>query len=174
MDCVLSHTTPMRYMPRHAFLPMAVGSSGRRVRKGRHLVMIIAAYAGAGKSTFAKRAEGAVDLATMPRRWFLSPSDGKDGAYEGEKSAVSPSGPALSEQLHFGRFEGGTGVSLCADSHQRQDHRLPVGGVRQAGGPLLSHGRPERDLPHSIPGQGNSEDFESIFIGNWEYFPGPF
>lgn len=87
MDCVLSHTTPIRYMPRHAFLPMAVGSSGRRVRKGRHLVMIIAAYTGAGKSTFAKRAEGAVDLATMPRRWFLSPSDGKDGAHEGEKSA---------------------------------------------------------------------------------------
>lgn len=39
--------------------------------------MIIAAYAGAGKSTFAARFENAVDVVSMPRSCILPPKNRK-------------------------------------------------------------------------------------------------
>lgn len=49
--------------------------------------MTIAAYAAAGKSTFAQRVEGAIDLVSMPHSWCLPPSDRRSGEFEAEKGA---------------------------------------------------------------------------------------
>ena len=50
--------------------------------------MIIAAYAGTGKSTFAARTENTVDLPIMPYCWILPPTDKPPAELEGEKGAL--------------------------------------------------------------------------------------
>ena len=50
--------------------------------------MIISAYAGAGKSTFAMQVERAVDLTVMPYKWILPPTEKKSVELEGEKGAL--------------------------------------------------------------------------------------
>lgn len=50
--------------------------------------MIIAAYAGVGKSTFAAQTERAVDLPCMPYKWILPPTEKTALEMEGEKGAL--------------------------------------------------------------------------------------
>lgn len=49
--------------------------------------MIISAYAGTGKSTFASQTERAVDLTVMPYKWILPPTEKTSAELEGEKGA---------------------------------------------------------------------------------------
>lgn len=50
--------------------------------------MIIAAYAGTGKSTFAQRVEGTADLHIMPYKWILPPAEKRGAELEAGKGAL--------------------------------------------------------------------------------------
>ncbi len=136
--------------------------------------MIIAAYAGAGKSTFAQRVEGAVDLASMPYSRVLPPEKGTKQECETEKAAPyllsNPQYPYnyLLEILKAEREyeyiliptaenvirilnEMGRIVVLCYPTReQKEDYR-------------------QRFLE-----RGNSRDFLDVFIDCWEDFLDPF
>lgn len=136
--------------------------------------MIIAAYAGAGKSTFAQQVGGAFDLASMPYSRILPPEQGKKRECEAEKAApyllpnpqypynyvldilkaereyeyvLIPTSASVIRMLN----EMGRTVVLCYPTReQKEDYR-------------------KRFLE-----RGNSQDFLDVFIDCWEDFLSPF
>jgi len=136
--------------------------------------MIIAGYAGAGKSTFARQVEGAVDLLSMPYSRVLPLEKGTKWECEAEKTVPyllsNPQYPYnyLLEILKAERDydyvliptatgvirmlnEMGRTVVLCYPTkEQKEDYR-------------------QRFLE-----RGNSRDFLDVFIDCWEDFLGPY
>lgn len=137
--------------------------------------MIIASYAAAGKTTFSQRVEGAVDLATMPRSWFLPPPDKSEGAHESEKGA-----PYF---LRDPRYPDNYILDVLRAEREYPYVLIPTnaGIIRRL---WEEYGRqvilcyPTKEQKEAYRARflarGNSEDFESIFIGHWEDFLGPF
>lgn len=137
--------------------------------------MIIAAYAAAGKSTFAQRVEGAVDLSIMPRSWFLPPPDKSKGAHESEKGAPyfirDPRYPD-NYILDILRAEGEYPYVLIP-TNAWIIRRLREEYGRQM---ILCYPTKEQKEIYRARflGRGNSEDFLDIFIDGWENFLEPF
>lgn len=137
--------------------------------------MIIASYAGAGKTTFAQRVEGAVDLATMPRSWFLPPPGEGEGARESEKGA-----PYF---LRDPRYPDNYILDVLRAEREYPYVLIPTnaGIIRRL---WEEHGRqvilcyPTREQKEiyraRFLARGNSGDFLDIFIDGWEGFLEPF
>lgn len=136
--------------------------------------MIIAAYAGTGKSTFAQRIEGAADLPIMPCKWILPPT-GKIGAeLEGEKGALhrlaDPRSPYnyLAEVLKAERVSRFVLIptDLTIIRHLREDHGRKV--------VLCYPGEDCREEYRArFVARGNSESFLELFIDGWDGFLEP-
>lgn len=136
--------------------------------------MIIAAYAGTGKSTFAQRVEGAVDLPIMPHSWVLPPTEKTGVELEGEKGALHrlshplfPDNylaeilkaerdcrfvliPTNLEVIRRLREDYGRTVLLCyPDDGCREEYRA------------------------RFLARGNSESFLELFVDGWDHFLNP-
>ena len=136
--------------------------------------MIIAAYAGTGKSTFAQRIEGAADLPIMPCKWIL-PTTGKTGAeLEGEKGALhrlaDPRFPYnyLAEVLKAERVSRFVLIptDLTIIRHLREDYGRKV--------VFCYPGEDCREEYRArFVARGNSESFLELFIDGWDGFLEP-
>lgn len=136
--------------------------------------MIIAAYAGTGKSTFAQRVEGAIDLTIMPYSWILPPTERTGVELEKEKGALhrlqSPLFPfnylaeILKAEREFRFVLIPTNFEVIR--HLREDYGRTV---------LICY--PGEDCREEYRARfltrGNSENFLELFIDGWDHFLGP-
>lgn len=134
--------------------------------------MIIATYAGAGKTTFAAQIENAIDLHSMPYNWILPPADGEE--HECEKAA-----PYLLAQpqypdnyiLEILKAESQYDYVLIPTSSRVID-RLQTEYRRTV---LLCY--PTDNLKEEYRARylarRNSEEFLRLFVDNWESFLQP-
>lgn len=135
--------------------------------------MIIAAYAGTGKTTFAARMTGAVDLASMPFCWLLPLREAAPGEQEGEKGALY--------HIRDPRFPDNYVAGILKAERENDIVLIPtnIQVVRR----LEEYGR---KVILCYPGdecreayrvrflaRGNSEEFLSLFIDGWDRFLGP-
>lgn len=137
--------------------------------------MVIAAYAAAGKTTFAQRVEGAIDLVSMPHSWCLPPSDGKSGEFEAEKGARyllrDPRYPSnyileiLKAEQEYPYVLIPTNAGIIERLREKYSRQV-----------LLCYPTKEQkeDYRARFLARGNSEEFLKLFIDDWEYFLTPF
>lgn len=135
--------------------------------------MIIAAYAGTGKTTFAARTPGAVDLASMPFCWLLPLQETAPGEQEGEKGALY--------HVRDPRFPDNY-VAAILKAEQENDIVLIPTNI-QVVQRLEEYGRKvilcypgdecREEYRTRFLGRGNSEEFLSLFIDDWNQFLGP-
>lgn len=136
--------------------------------------MIVAAYAGAGKTSFAKRTAGAIDLVTMPYSRILPPDDGAKREHEGEKAAPyllqNPQYPynyllevlKAEQEYDYVLIPTSAGVIRILDDMRRQVV-------------LCYPTREQReDYRARFLARGNSEEFLEVFVERWEDFLTPF
>jgi len=136
--------------------------------------MILAAYAGAGKSTFARRVEGAVDLASMPYSRVLPPEKGTKQECEAEKAA-----PYLLRNLQYPYNY----LLEILKAEREYDYVLIPTSTRVIR-MLNEMGRTvvlcypakdqKEDYRQRFLARGNSRDFLEVFIDCWEDFLGPY
>jgi len=136
--------------------------------------MIIAAYAGTGKSTFGRRVEGAVDLPSMPYSRVLPPEEGTRQECEAEKAA-----PYL---LSNPQYPWNYVLEILKAEREYEYVLIPtaVNVIRM----LNKLGRTvvlcypteeqKEDYRQRFLERGNSRDFLDVFIDSWEGFLGPF
>lgn len=136
--------------------------------------MIIAAYAGTGKSTFAAQVENTVDLPIMPYRWILPPTDKAPAELEGEKGALyrlpDPRFPLnyLAEILKAEKSYEFVLIPTNAEviRHLQEDYGRKV---------LICC--PEdacrEEYRERFVARGNSESFLELFIDGWDNFLNP-
>lgn len=132
--------------------------------------MIIACYAGVGKSTFASMyPKDALDLYSMPYKWILSEKDGKKGEFENVKAApyllLNPAFPesymeaVLEKESQYRYVLIPTIPSVLR--MLREDCGIPY---------ILCY--PQISLmaeyEERYRKRGNNEDFMDIFIGQWD------
>lgn len=132
--------------------------------------MIIACYAGVGKSTFASLyPEDTLDLYSMPYKWILPEKDGQKGEFENVKAA-----PYLLLNAAF------PDNYLCAVlEKESQYHYVLIPTIPF----VLRRLREDYGVPYILcypqlslmteyeeryRRRGNSDDFMDIFIGQWE------
>ncbi len=128
--------------------------------------MIIAAYAGTGKSTFAAQVEDAVDLAVMPYRWILP--ERTDGETEGEKAAPwllgDPNYPdnyieaVLRAERQYRYVIIPTQTWVIERLHKRYGRKVVV---------CCPTDDCKEEYRQRFLRWGNSENFLDIFIGSW-------
>lgn len=136
--------------------------------------MIIAAYAGTGKSTFAQRIKGAADLPVMPCKWILPPTDKTGAELEREKGALhrlaDPRFPYnyLAEVLKAERMSRFVLIptDLTITRHLREDYGRKV---------VLCYPREDcrEEYRARFVARGNSESFLELFVHGWDDFLGP-
>lgn len=136
--------------------------------------MIIAAYAGTGKSTFAVRIEDTVDLPIMPYRWILPPTDKPPAELEGEKGALyrlaDPRFPTnyLYEILNAERMYKFVLIPTNAEviRHLQEDYGRKV---------LLCYPKDicREEYRERFIARGNSASFLELFIDGWDCFLRP-
>lgn len=137
--------------------------------------MIIAAYAGTGKSTFAEMTDGAIDLPSMPYSWILpEASEWKTEELEGEKGALY--------HLRNPLFPENYAVEILK-AEQMYDYVLIPTNISVIRYLQKEFGRkvllcyPESDLREEyrerFAQRGNSESFLSLFVDGWDGFLGP-
>jgi len=136
--------------------------------------MIIAAYAGTGKSTFGQRVEGAVDLPSMPYSRILPPKEGTKQECEAEKAA-----PYLLSNPQY-PYNYVLEILKAEQAYQYVLIPTAIGVIRE----LNELGRTvvlcyptkeqKEDYRQRFLDRGNSEDFLDVFIECWEGFLGPF
>lgn len=134
--------------------------------------MIVAGYAGAGKSYLAQRWEQAVEVPSMPYSWVLPPrEDGFQGEYEGEKGApYHLPNPLYPENylLAILQAEQARGVviiptipmilyRLCREWERRVLLFYPEDGLRE-------------EYRQRYLGRGNRAEFLELFLGRWENY----
>ena len=136
--------------------------------------MIIAAYAGAGKSTFAKKVEGAVDLPIMPYKWILPPTEKDSAELEAEKGAL--------HRLRDPRFPENYLAEILRAERECRFVLIPTDCevIRRLCG---DYGRkvllcyPEdscrEEYRARFLARGNSETFLNLFVDNWDCFLAP-
>lgn len=132
--------------------------------------MIIACYAGVGKSTFASMyPEETLDLFSMPYKWILPEKDGKEGEFENVKAApyllLNPAFPesylrvVLEKELQYRYVLIPTIPSVLR--MLREDCGIPY---------ILCY--PQISLraeyEERYRQRGNSDSFMDIFIGQWD------
>ncbi len=136
--------------------------------------MIIAAYAGAGKSTFARQVEGAVDLPSMPYSRVLPPEKGTKRECEAEKATPyllsNPQYPYnyLLEILKAEREYEYVLIptAICVIQMLNEMGRTVV--------LCYPTGEQKEDYRKWFLDRGNSLDFLDVFIDCWEDFLGPY
>lgn len=132
--------------------------------------MIIACYAGVGKSTFASLyPEDTLDLYSMPYKWILPEKDGKQGEFENVKAA-----PYLLLNPAFPQSY------LAAVLEKESQYRYVLIPTIPS---VLRMLREECGIPYILcypqislmaeyeeryRKRGNNEDFMDIFIGQWD------
>ena len=130
--------------------------------------MIIAAFCGTGKSTFAaKNPEKVIDFICMPYKYFLD-TEGEECEFSkaNPENVMRPDWPfnyvnAIKEIDNEGKI-----ILIPSDSRVlellRSEHIPYV---------LIYPQRDAKDVYHQrFIDRGNSEIFIDIFIGNWDYF----
>lgn len=136
--------------------------------------MIIAAYAGTGKSTFAQRVERAVDLPIMPFSWILPPTRKPDAELEGEKGAL--------HRLRDPRFPDHYLAEILKAERTSRFVLIPTNfevicRLREEYGRkvLLCYPGEEcrEEYRSRFLARGNSESFLELFINGWDHFLGP-
>ncbi len=136
--------------------------------------MIIAAYAGAGKSAFARQVEGAVDLVSMPYSWVLPPEKGTKQECEAEKAA-----PYLLRNL---QYPYNYLLEILKAERECEYVLIPTatGVIRMLNemGRIVvlcyPTGEQKEDYRQRFLERGNSQDFLDVFIDCWEDFLGPY
>lgn len=135
--------------------------------------MIIAAYAGTGKSTFAQRVEGAVDLTIMPYSWILPPTEKSDAELEGEKGAL--------HRLRNPLFPYNYLAEILKSERKFRFVLIPtnfeiIRRLREDYGRTVLLCYPDDDCREEYRARflarGNSESFLELFIDGWDYFLG--
>jgi hypothetical protein len=132
--------------------------------------MIIAAFAGVGKTYFCNRVQGAKDLVVMPYKYILPETGGSD--IEGEKMKAD-----FSLEMNPG-FPDNYIEALLKNADIFEYLLIPSDWRVLAG---LRHYKVPYILCYPEPGakdeyrkrylqRGNSEDFMDIFIGMWDRF----
>ena len=130
--------------------------------------MIIAAYAGTGKSTFAARIPNAVDLAIMPRSWILPPP-GSEERNEREKGRL--------DRLPDPFFPDNYLLDILKAEREYDYVLIPtnayvISQLRMEYGRKLVVCHPARDLKEEYRERflkrGNSEEFLSLFLEQWD------
>ena len=137
--------------------------------------MIIAAYAGTGKTTFAKKESSAVDLPSMPYSWILpEPGDRNDNELEGEKGALYH----LRNPLFPDNY-----IVVILKAERTNDYVLiptsneVVRRLQEEYGRKVLLCYPTDDLRaeyrERFLQRGNSESFLELFVECWDGFLGP-
>lgn len=135
--------------------------------------MIIAAYAGTGKSTFAARFENAADVASMPRSRILLPKK-TEGESEQEKGRIDlladPLYPdnyiidILKAERKYDYVLIPTSMNVVRRLREEYGRKVvlcyPAGGLKE-------------EYRERFAARGNGEDFLSLFIGMWDDFLKP-
>lgn len=136
--------------------------------------MIISAYAGAEKSTFALQVERAVDLTVMPYKWILPPTEKKNAELEGEKGAFyhlpNPLYPEnyiidiLRAEREYDYVLIPTDVEVICSLQERYGRKV-----------LLCYPGDEcrGEYRERFIARGNSESFLSLFSDGWNHFLAP-
>lgn len=136
--------------------------------------MIISAYAGAGKSTFAMQVERAVDLTVMPYKWILPPTEKKSVELEGEKGALyylpNPLYPEnyiidiLRAEREYDYVFIPTAVEVICSLQEQYGRKV-----------LLCYPGDEcrGEYRERFITRGNSESFLSLFSDGWNHFLAP-
>ncbi|MBR1496549.1 MAG: hypothetical protein IJ617_02860 [Oscillospiraceae bacterium] len=137
--------------------------------------MIVSAYAGTGKTTFAARESGAVDLPSMPCSWILpDPGDRSEDELEREKGALY--------HLRNPLFPDNYIVEILKAERKYDYVLIPTSNevVRRL---QKEYGRkvllcyPTDDLKaeyrERFLRRGNSESFLELFVECWDGFLGP-
>lgn len=135
--------------------------------------MIIAAYAGTGKSTFAAQTPGVIDLPSMPFARILPPPQGDARTLEGEKAAIY--------HLSDPRFPDNYLVEILKAERDYDFVLIPtsiptVQCLEEFGRKMLlcyPDDSCREEYRARFIGRGNSEDFLSLFVDEWETFIGP-
>lgn len=131
--------------------------------------MIIAAYAGAGKSEFAKRVDNSIDVTSMPYRWILPDRHSMDGETESLKAAPY----LVANPLYVDRY-----VLDILKAENEYDYVIIPTSERIIDILTAELGRtvviccPDISLKEEYKerylARGNSEEFMEIFYGEWE------
>lgn len=133
--------------------------------------MIIAAYAGTGKSTFAARTDGAIDLPCMPCKWILPPADRASAELEGEKGARY--------RLPDPRYPDNYIAEILRAERDYRFVTIPtdmsvVRRLQEIYGRKVILCYPEdscKEEYHArFVARGNSESFLELFIDSWDHF----
>lgn len=137
--------------------------------------MIIAAYAGTGKSTFAEMTDGAIDLPSMPYSWILpEASEWKTEKFEGEKGALyhlrNPLFPEnyaieiLKAEQAYDYVLIPTNISVIRYLQEEFGRKVllcyPESGLR-------------KEYHERFVQRGNSESFLNLFVDGWDGFLEP-
>lgn len=149
-------------------------ATDRNVEKEGDGNMIISAYAGTGKSTFALQVERAVDLTVMPYKWILPSAEKKSAELEGEKGAFyhlpNPLYPEnyiidiLRAEREYDYVLIPTAVEVICSLQERYGRKV-----------LLCYPGDEcrGEYRERFIARGNSESFLSLFSDGWNHFLDP-
>lgn len=136
--------------------------------------MIIAAYAGTGKSTFAQRVGRAADLPIMPFSWILPPTEKTDAELEEEKGAL--------HRLRDPRFPDNYLAEILKAERTSRFVLIPtdfevVRRLREEYGRKVLLCYPDEGCREEYRmrflARGNSESFLGLFIDGWDHFLEP-
>lgn len=135
--------------------------------------MIIAAYAGAGKSTFAARVPNTVDLPIMPRSWILSPRKSEEEE-EKEKGRLD----RLPDPLYPYNF-----IIDILKAERKYKYVLIPTNIRVISMLREEYGRKvvlcypgdelKEEYRERFIARGNREEFFELFIDGWDNFLEP-
>ena len=136
--------------------------------------MIVAAYAGAGKTFFAHQVARAIDLDTMPFSQILPPDDGTNRNYEEEKAAPY--------HLENPQYPYNYLLEVLKAEREYDYVLIPTNAVviqalnKMQRSVVLCYPTQEQkeDYRERFLARGNSVDFLEVFVENWEGFLSPF
>lgn len=136
--------------------------------------MIISAYAGTGKSTFASQIEKAVDLTVMTYKWILPPMEKTSAELESEKGAFyhlfNPLYPEnyiidiLRAEREYDYVLIPTDIGVICSLQEQYGRKV-----------ILCYPSDEchGEYRERFIARGNSESFLSLFSDGWDHFLGP-
>ena len=134
--------------------------------------MIIAAYSGTGKTTFAARFENAADAVNMPWHRILPPKESEDGERKKGRADV------LTDPLYPENYI----VNILRSEREYDYVLIPtdmevIRRLREEYGRKVVLCYPADELKEEyrerFVSRGNSEEFLDLFIGDWDVFLGP-
>ena len=138
-------------------------------RGGGETIMIIAAYAGCGKTTFAEKTWNSVDLVCVPYKYLVTDDIEEKEAEEGKACYgydLNPTWPGnyiSAVLMAYHRYQYVVIPTVLPVLEELRRLRIPY---------ILCY--PERSLKEEYRTRyrirGNSDAFEEVFVGNWDFF----